>query len=294
MSTSGSSCSSDSSLVSTPMTTPMEELESGVVFGSESGFGHGQRGEYTQVLLILDAQKAMLSDPPVGVPDAERVVKNVQVLLDSAREASKGGGGAGGNGSGRGPLIIHVQNSGDPGESDEPGSAGHALIFHPLPNEPILSKKKNNAFLDTDLGRWVKPEMEMTICGFQSDYSIRATCLAALGRGNEVVLVRGTHSTFDSMERIIEVKVNGFGGKGARGAGNGNGSGNGVSGGGGGGGGVGVGAGIGIGVGGMRVGETLTACAGAEWVVGCVEGELEEAGVHVLEMADIGGLFMGR
>jgi len=248
-------------------------------------------------LLILDAQKGMLSDPPVGVPDAERVVKNVQVLLDSAREAARGGSTSGSGG--RGPLVIHVQNNGDPGESDEPGTPGHALIFTPIPGEPILMKKKNNAFLDTDLGKWVKPEVEMTICGFQSDYSIRATCLAALERGNEVVLVRGTHSTFDSMERIIEVKVNGFGGKGVRGANNGRnrGSGSGVSGGSGGssgGGGGGVGVGAGIGVGGVRVGETLTACAGAEWVVGCVEGELEEAGVHVLEMADVGGLFMGR
>lgn len=41
---------------------------------------------------------------------------------------------------------------------------------------------------------------EIVIAGFQTDYSIRATCSAALGRGNEVLLIREAHGTYDREE----------------------------------------------------------------------------------------------
>jgi nicotinamidase-related amidase len=141
-----------------------------------------------RVLLLLDVQIAMLADPPIGVPASEAVRKNIAHILEQARKACPP------------PLIIHVRNTGDAGEPDEPNSSGWQLIFQPLPHEPVVDKLKNNAFTSTNLADLVPSDAEIVVVGFQMDYSIRATCSAALGRGNEVLLIRGAHATHDRIE----------------------------------------------------------------------------------------------
>ena len=79
-------------------------------------------------------------------------------------------------------------------------SAGWQLIFDPLPNEPVIDKRKNNAFAGTVLGALVAVDAEIVVVGFQTDFSVRATCSAALGRGNDVILLREAHATFDRIE----------------------------------------------------------------------------------------------
>ncbi|KAG5641622.1 hypothetical protein DXG03_004574 [Asterophora parasitica] len=182
-----------------------------------------------RVLLLLDIQVAMLSDPPVGVPSSTRVQENLARILTQARGARPP------------PLIIHVRNSGDAGDPDEPQAAGWQLIFPPEPTEPIIDKRKNNAFAGTRLGDIVPTDAEIVVAGFQTDYSIRATCSDALKRGNEVLLIRGAHATHDRIEVL-------HGG-----------------------------------------GITPAARIEAE-----IEAELEEAGVHLLDMKDLPGIFTNR
>ncbi|KAJ2926917.1 hypothetical protein H1R20_g10196, partial [Candolleomyces eurysporus] len=105
------------------------------------------------VLLMLDMQKFMLEEQPVGVPAAKAVHQNLA-----------------------------------------------QLIFDPLPNEVVIDKRKNNAFAGTTLGSYVAPDAEVVVVGFQTDFSVRATCSAALGRGNEVILLKEAHATFDRIE----------------------------------------------------------------------------------------------
>jgi nicotinamidase-related amidase len=141
-----------------------------------------------RVLLLLDVQRAMLADPPIGVPASKAVCQNLAYILEQARKAYPP------------PLIIHVRNTGDAGEPDEPNTSGWQLIFPPHSHEPVVDKLKNNAFASKSLADMVPTDAEIVIVGFQTDYSIRATCSVALGRGNEVLLIKGAHATHDRIE----------------------------------------------------------------------------------------------
>ncbi|KAH7910524.1 hypothetical protein BJ138DRAFT_99990 [Hygrophoropsis aurantiaca] len=165
-----------------------------------------------RVLLVLDAQVGMLADPPLARAEIHP------------------------------PRIIHVRNTGDVGEVDEPNTPGWQLAFPPLsPHEYVIDKLKNNAFAGTKLGDLITPEAEIIVVGMQSDFCIRATCSAALGRGNEVLLIKGAHATYNRLE-----VWNG---------------------------------------GGITPAQTIEAE---------IEAELEEAGVILLEMKDLPGLFTDR
>ena len=143
-----------------------------------------------RVLLILDAQVGLLSPPPRGVPNSQTLRSNLTRILDSARAAPHR------------PRIIHVRNCGDAGEDDYRGSPGWQLVFTPEPNkdEHVLDKTKNNAFAGTKLGELVPEEALLVVIGAQSDFCVRATAAAALQRGNEVIVIRGAHGTFDRLE----------------------------------------------------------------------------------------------
>ena len=130
----------------------------------------------------------MLSDPPSGVPNSRNVRKNIERILAAARDAPEP------------PLVIHVRNNGYVGDVDQPGSPGWQLALAPRPNEPVIDKRKNNAFTNVKLLELVPPIADLVVVGMQSDFCIRATCSAALGRGNNVFLVEGAHATFDRPE----------------------------------------------------------------------------------------------
>ncbi|KAI0666552.1 Isochorismatase hydrolase [Trametes maxima] len=179
-----------------------------------------------RVLIMLDVQVNMLADPPAGVPSSSTVGENVAAILAHARAAQPP------------PRIVHIRNCGDPGEPDEHGAPGWALVHTPRPGEFVVDKRKNNAFAGTNLGALVPPTAEIVMVGMQSDFCIRATCSAALARGNEVLLVHGAHATYDRVE------VLGHG--------------------------------------------TITPASVVEEEI---EGELEEAGVVLLEMKDLPGMF---
>ncbi|PPR04524.1 hypothetical protein CVT24_013123 [Panaeolus cyanescens] len=192
-----------------------------------------------RVLLLLDCQAGMLAPPPIGVPNAQSVRKNIAEVLEEARRARPP------------PLILHVRNNGDVGEPDEPGTEGWELVFRPITDskqeeeggykELVIDKRKNNAFRGTPLAELVPATAELVVVGFQTDHSIRATCQEGVKRGNEVLLIRGAHATHDRIEVL-------YGG-----------------------------------------GTTP-----ASRIEGEVESELEDLGVHILDMKDLPGIFMDR
>ncbi|KAN0092539.1 Isochorismatase-like protein [Tylopilus felleus] len=142
-----------------------------------------------RVLLLIDVQINLLRAPEDGgVPAAYSVRQNIHSVLTKARSEKHP------------PRIIHVRNNGEPGDPDEPHTPGWQLYFPPLPYEPIVDKKKNNAFYGTQLGDLIPKNAEIIVVGMQSDFCVRATCSAALDRGNEVILIRGAHATFDRNE----------------------------------------------------------------------------------------------
>jgi nicotinamidase-related amidase len=142
-----------------------------------------------RVLLLLDTQQCVLE--PIkegGIPDVLPARNNISHILETARKAQTP------------PLVVHVRNSGDVGDMDEPNTKGWRLIFPSLSNEIVIDKRKNNAFAGTNLGEIIPTSAEIIVVGFQTDFSIRATCSAALGRGNEVLLVHGAHKTYPRIE----------------------------------------------------------------------------------------------
>ncbi|KAJ3485405.1 hypothetical protein NLI96_g4978 [Meripilus lineatus] len=141
-----------------------------------------------RVLLLVAVQQAMLAPRPTGVPSAPTVGPNISSILTRARSSAHP------------PLIIHVRNNGDIGDPDEKDSPGWELVHAPLPSEPIIDKLKNNAFAGTKLGELIRDDAEVIVAGMQSDFCIRATCSAALARGNEVLLIREAHATYDRLE----------------------------------------------------------------------------------------------
>ncbi|KAF8885868.1 Isochorismatase-like protein [Gymnopilus junonius] len=207
----------------------MSTTETGPSSSTSSSSSNVPPNDVHRVLLLLDIQVAMLSPPPVGVPASRTVQSNLNHILAYARAANPP------------PLIVHVRNNGDVGDPDEPLAAGWQLIFPALPGEIIIDKRKNNAFAGTELGSIIPTHAEIVVAGFQTDYSIRATCSAALGRGNEVLLIKGAHATYDRIEVL---------------------HGGGIT---------------------------------PAWrIEQDIEAELEEAGVHLLEMKDLPGIFEDR
>lgn len=141
-----------------------------------------------RVLLLLGVQEGMFSGKK-AVPAAIPVKKNISAILGHARYRAKPP-----------PLIIHIRNDGGSGEPDELGTAGWQLIQRPLPGEQAVDKSKNNAFAGTQLGKLISEDAVIVVVGLQSDFCVRATCLAALDRGNTVLLIKGSHTTFDRLE----------------------------------------------------------------------------------------------
>jgi nicotinamidase-related amidase len=131
----------------------------------------------------------MLAHPSKGgVPSSETVLRNIEDILERARSANQP------------PRIIYIRNCGEPGELDAPHSPGWQLVFPALPHEFVIDKLKNNAFAGTKLVDLVPRDAELIVVGMQSDYCVRATCSAALDRGNNVILIKEAHATYDRIE----------------------------------------------------------------------------------------------
>ena len=124
-----------------------------------------------------------------AVPTAPQVKNNITTILNHARYKANPS-----------PLIIHVRNDGGSGEPDELGTPGWQLIHKPLAGELVIDKSKNNAFAGTKLEQLIPGDAVIVVVGLQSDFCVRATCSAALDRGNNVLLIRGSHTTFDRLE----------------------------------------------------------------------------------------------
>lgn len=142
----------------------------------------------SRFLLLLDVQEGMLVGKK-AVPAATQVRHNIATILNHARYKANPP-----------PVIIHVRNDGGSGEPDELGTPGWHLIHKPLPGEQVVDKSKNNAFAGTMLAKLIPEDAEIVVVGLQSDFCVRATCTAAIARGNTVLVIRGSHTTFDRLE----------------------------------------------------------------------------------------------
>jgi nicotinamidase-related amidase len=130
-------------------------------------------------LLVIDAQVGVMS----SVWESQRVIGNIEKLVSKARAA--------------GVPVIWVQHADD--DELKYGSASWKLLpnFIPSSAEPIIHKKYNSSFADTDLDQRLKAlnASRLVLAGALTNWCIRSTAYSALERGYDVALVSDAHST---------------------------------------------------------------------------------------------------
>ena len=137
-------------------------------------------------LLVVDAQCGLLEGNR-AVPDSAAVTARLFALLSAARAA--------------GALVVHLQNNGEPGTIDEPGSPGWLIHpkLSPLAGESVLSKTADDSFNGTRLMDILRRNRinGIAIAGLLSEMCVSATVRGALARDLEVVLVQDAHATYN-------------------------------------------------------------------------------------------------
>jgi streptothricin hydrolase len=137
-------------------------------------------------LLLIDAQQGLLRGQ-AAIPEAAVVIDRLVKVLAAARSA--------------GTLIIHLQNDGAPGTSDEPGTPG--WLIHPKvapePGELVLRKTRDNGFDGTELEEVLARAgvKRVAVAGLLSEMCVSATVRGALARGLQVVLIHDAHATYN-------------------------------------------------------------------------------------------------
>jgi nicotinamidase-related amidase len=144
------------------------------------------------VLLMIDTQRNMLR-PPSPVPSADAVGKAIAQVLARARES--------------GAQVIHIRNTGTPGDPDEPGTPGWELAYPVAEGEHVVDKPECDAFVGTDLETLIPPDAPIVVVGMQSEYCVRSTTLAALSRNHLVTLVHGAHATYPADRPATEIST---------------------------------------------------------------------------------------
>ena len=137
-------------------------------------------------LVVIDTQVGMFEGTGVPpVPDGERLLRNVETLIQRARDA--------------GSTVVHVRHAGGPGHPLEGGTKGwpiHPRVA-PADGEPVVDKETPDSFLNTTL----REELEsrgigrLVLAGMQTEYCVDTTCRRASGLGYEVALASDAHGT---------------------------------------------------------------------------------------------------
>lgn len=139
------------------------------------------------LLLVVDVQRALVTGPD-AVPDAAGLLARLDALLDRARAS--------------GTAVVHLQNDGPAGASDEPGTSGWELVLEPRDGEPVIRKTVDDPFAGTDLARVLaeRPVQVAVVVGVQSEMCVAAAARGLMARGLSVVLPRDAHATCPAPE----------------------------------------------------------------------------------------------
>jgi len=138
------------------------------------------------VLLLIDLQKAV-DDASWGERNNPQAEQNVARLLAAWR--------------GRRLRVIHVRHDSlEPGSTYRPGGPGHAFKPEamPAPEEPVVVKQTNSAFIGTQLEAMLRAEGRQTfvVAGVSTSNSVEATVRMGGNLGFDVYLVADGTFTF--------------------------------------------------------------------------------------------------
>ncbi|MEU1129006.1 isochorismatase family protein [Streptomyces sp. NPDC005900] len=147
---------------------------------------HPESHAPVQALLVVDMQCAFVHGDG-AVPHADRLLDRVRDLMARARES--------------GAFVVQLQNDGEPGSPDEPGTPGWAVAL-PVDTdrgEVVLRKTVDDGFEGTRLEELLKEAgvTELAICGVMSEMCVSATARTALDLDFRVILPHDAHATYD-------------------------------------------------------------------------------------------------
>jgi nicotinamidase-related amidase len=142
------------------------------------------------VLLPIDLQRA-IDHPGWGARNNPRAEARIGRLLDHWRS--------------RGWPVWHVRHdSTEPGSRYRPGQAGHAFKPEtaPIAGEPIIAKRRNSAFIGTDLEARLRAggHEALVIVGVVTNNSVEATVRMAGNLGFRTYLVADGCFTFAKVD----------------------------------------------------------------------------------------------
>lgn len=146
-------------------------------------------------LLVVDAQVNMFGES-FPIYQGDRLLEHLKQLIQRARN--------------HGVLVVYLQNNGEKGEPDEPGTSGWEIhpSLRPKDGDLVVQKFEPSAFANTDLHMELQCRgiERLFVIGMQTEVCIRANSLSASDLKYDVILVRDVHSTF-ATERATAAQI---------------------------------------------------------------------------------------
>ncbi len=130
------------------------------------------------VLMVVDVQVGVMDE----AWDSKRIITNVARVVDRARS--------------EGVPVVWVQHSDEElPQGSPPWQWVPELV--PADGEPLVHKHFNSSFEETDLDQELEKlgATHIALSGAATNWCIRATAYAALGRGYDLTLIDDAHTT---------------------------------------------------------------------------------------------------
>ena len=142
------------------------------------------RQHTAHALVLVDLQNAFIRGE-AALPSSDRLIQAAQTQLGAARAM--------------GSLVVHLQNDGQTGDADEPGTAGWDLALNVGPSELVLRKSGDDGFDGTGLDSLLRERSvtAISICGLLSEMCVAATARTAMRLGYRVLLAHDGHATYE-------------------------------------------------------------------------------------------------
>ena len=136
-------------------------------------------------LIVVDIQKGITDE---RLYDFEGFLNHVTKIIDSARKNNV--------------EIIYVQHDDGPGTGFSVGDKDFEIADQVAPkeNEKTFIKSVNSCFGNHAFTDYLMEsgEKDLMIIGLQTNFCIDATVKSAFERGYDVIIPKGTNSTFDN------------------------------------------------------------------------------------------------
>lgn len=134
-------------------------------------------------LLLIDVQN-YFDDPNHGRRNNPNAEENMALLLNKWRASNR--------------PVIHVQHISNPTLAHHPGRDIKEIVA-PLPEEPVIVKNLNSAFIGTNLETYLREyEIEtLVIVGLTTDHCVSTTTRMAKNLGLTPFIVSDATATFE-------------------------------------------------------------------------------------------------